>query len=493
MPKTATPNAAPTTAPADNTPDQPGELIWVDPNALEVDPANKRSDLGDLTGITATVAALGVIQPVVVRPDGERLTLLTGQRRRAAAIAAGRPAIPAILRADLAGLPIGVALALVENDHRKSMTTAERARSYQQMRLDGFSLAKITEITGTKRAEINQAVAVGRSELAVAATERYDLTLEQALALAEFDTDREAVKELVSAAKTRPGQWDHVLRRLRDDRDAKAAHDAAAAHLTAAGIRVIDEDDLPEGARMLAGLLESDDGPSLNPEVHRSCPGHAEAVHPFDPKRTVAYCLDPTGNGHVVSNPSRRSPAGSTTTQPRGECGKLSEEEKAERRRVMEGNKAWRAARQVRQQFLKDLLARRTPAKTTLRFVTETILAHPARVGDGDDTLIADLLRLSSDHRKTGFGRSAGLTAAARATDARLPLILLAQIAADAETALHDHTWRETRPAVAARWLAWLASVGYTLSDIETQVVAAGTPTDPASKSATPNPGAENA
>lgn len=247
MPKTATPNAAPTTAPADNTPDQPGELIWVDPNALEVDPANKRSDLGDLTGITATVAALGVIQPVVVRPDGERLTLLTGQRRRAAAIAAGRPAIPAILRADLAGLPIGVALALVENDHRKSMTTAERARSYQQMRLDGFSLAKITEITGTKRAEINQAVAVGRSELAVAATERYDLTLEQALALAEFDTDREAVKELVSAAKTRPGQWDHVLRRLRDDRDAKAAHDAAAAHLTAAGIRVIDEDDIPKG------------------------------------------------------------------------------------------------------------------------------------------------------------------------------------------------------------------------------------------------------
>jgi hypothetical protein len=55
-------------------------------------------------------------------------------------------------------------------------------------------------------------------------------------------------------------------------------------------------------------------------------------------------------------------------------------------------------------------------------------------------------------------------------SDAQLPLALLAQVAADREQTMDVHTLRQ-RSADAARWLAFLATTGYVLSDIEQHVV----------------------
>jgi hypothetical protein len=109
-------------------------------------------------------------------------------------------------------------------------------------------------------------------------------------------------------------------------------------------------------------------------------------------------------------------------------------------------------------------------------------MASPRRVGDGSEQLVAELLGTpaATVTDRCDPRRVAGPQAAKRAGDARLPLVLLAQVAADAETAMHDHVWRETRPAYAATWLTWLAAVGYELSEIEAHVIAAGTPLDDA-------------
>jgi ParB family transcriptional regulator, chromosome partitioning protein len=50
-------------------------------------------------------------------------------------------------------------------------------------------------------------LAVSGSELASAALDRYDLTLEQATVLAEFDADPEAVTALTVVAVKNPGQF----------------------------------------------------------------------------------------------------------------------------------------------------------------------------------------------------------------------------------------------------------------------------------------------
>jgi ParB family transcriptional regulator, chromosome partitioning protein len=122
----------------------------------------------------------------------------------------------------------------------------------------------------------------------------------------------------------------------------------------------------------------------------------------------------------------------------------------------------------VRREWIRDLLGRKTPPKGALRFAVTEIVSAPDRVGDGKDEILADLLHQPQPGHS--YGRHVGPDAAATVTEARLPLLLLAQVAADREQTMNDGTWRSVNPA-AARWLAYLAATGYTLADIEQRVI----------------------
>jgi hypothetical protein len=103
-----------------------------------------------------------------------------------------------------------------------------------------------------------------------------------------------------------------------------------------------------------------------------------------------------------------------------------------------------------------------------LRFVVTEILGSPDRVGDGKDALLVDLLHQPEPSQS--WGRAVGSAAAANATEGRLPLLLLAQVAADREQTMSEHTWRHVDRG-AARWFGFLASTGYSLAAIEQKVV----------------------
>lgn len=74
-------------------------------------PGNVREDLGDLSGLAASIAAQGVLEALTVVPhtrvadDGTATgghQLVAGHRRAAAALLAGVTAVPCVLRPDLA-------------------------------------------------------------------------------------------------------------------------------------------------------------------------------------------------------------------------------------------------------------------------------------------------------------------------------------------------------------------------------------------------------
>ena len=69
------------------------------------------------------------------------------------------------------------------------------------------------------------------------------------------------------------------------------------------------------------------------------------------------------------------------------------------------------------------------------------------------------------------MGRTAGPALEAKASDARLPLVLLAQVAAAREQSMDVHTWRQSTATAEARWLTFLAGTGYPLSAIEQTVI----------------------
>jgi len=107
-----------------------------------------------LASLTASIRAVGVLQPVLVRPtpDGG-YQLIAGERRWRAAKRAGLPTIPAIVR-DVADLP-SIEQALIENLHRQDLNPLEEAGAYQQLIEDfGLTHEQLSTRVGKSRAAI---------------------------------------------------------------------------------------------------------------------------------------------------------------------------------------------------------------------------------------------------------------------------------------------------------------------------------------------------
>lgn len=147
----------------------------------------------------------------------------------------------------------------------------------------------------------------------------------------------------------------------------------------------------------------------------------------------------------------------------------MTDEQKAERRRVVTNNKAWEVATPVRRQYVTALLARRSVPKGTLRYVTEVIMTDPGGVAAGSGDRVASLLGKDTIHPEA-WNRSAAIALARDATDARLPLVLLAQVAASVEARFGERQgWRHPTPAL-VDYLRFLATCGYGLSAVEHEV-----------------------
>jgi ParB family transcriptional regulator, chromosome partitioning protein len=111
-----------------------------------------------LTELAASIAEMGVLQPILVRPceDGS-YELIAGERRWRAAQRAGLTTIPAIVRTtDDAG---SVEQALVENLHRQDLTPLEEAAAYQQL-IEDFELThdQVSTRVGKSRSAITNSI-----------------------------------------------------------------------------------------------------------------------------------------------------------------------------------------------------------------------------------------------------------------------------------------------------------------------------------------------
>jgi ParB family chromosome partitioning protein len=98
-------------------------------------PGNPRKhfDEAALEELAASIAARGVIQPIIVRPhpEGSGYQLVAGERRWRAAQKARLHEIPALVR-DLSEREV-MALALIENLQREDLSPVEEARAYHRL------------------------------------------------------------------------------------------------------------------------------------------------------------------------------------------------------------------------------------------------------------------------------------------------------------------------------------------------------------------------
>ncbi|WP_420807806.1 ParB/RepB/Spo0J family partition protein [Antribacter gilvus] len=108
--------------------------------SIRPNPRQPRSvfDEGQLDELVASIREIGVLQPIVVRPDKElpgTYELIMGERRWRATQAAGLDLVPAIIR-DTDDTHM-LRDALLENLHRAALNPLEEAAAYRQL-LDDF-------------------------------------------------------------------------------------------------------------------------------------------------------------------------------------------------------------------------------------------------------------------------------------------------------------------------------------------------------------------
>jgi ParB family chromosome partitioning protein len=110
-----------------------------------------------LDELRASIAAFGVLVPVIVRAAGEGYELIAGERRVRAAQAAGLHAIPAIVRAsdDRESLEV----AMIENLQRENLDPLEEAMGFQHlMEAYSFTQEQVAERVGKSRPAIANAL-----------------------------------------------------------------------------------------------------------------------------------------------------------------------------------------------------------------------------------------------------------------------------------------------------------------------------------------------
>lgn len=158
--------------------------------AIEPHPEQPRRHFDDaaLDELAASIAARGVIQPVIVRPHGAgRWQLVAGERRWRAAQRAQLHEIPAIVR-DLGEREV-MALALIENLQREDLNPIEEARAYQRL-ADGESMtqAEIARMVDKSRSHVaNLQRLLSLPEPVIALVEEGRLSMGHARALIGFE------------------------------------------------------------------------------------------------------------------------------------------------------------------------------------------------------------------------------------------------------------------------------------------------------------------
>ncbi len=131
-------------------------LDRIDPN-----PQQARSELGNIEELMASIKTKGVLEPILVRPRGERYEIIAGERRYVASKRVGLKEIPAIEMQvkDNEALE----LALIENLQRKDLGVFEEADGLKALvDIYGYNHNQLAEKIGKARSTITEIVNVAQ-------------------------------------------------------------------------------------------------------------------------------------------------------------------------------------------------------------------------------------------------------------------------------------------------------------------------------------------
>jgi len=132
-------------------------ITMIPRSKLEPHPDNPRKDLGDLTELSASIKARGVLQNLTVVPAPGRpgfYRVIIGHRRLAASAEAGLDELPCSIE-DM-DLPTQIATMLAENMQRNDLTLPDQVGGVQTMMDLGIDAKGIAERTGLSTSTVRK-------------------------------------------------------------------------------------------------------------------------------------------------------------------------------------------------------------------------------------------------------------------------------------------------------------------------------------------------
>ena len=151
--------AVPTVAPAIQAvaaPEPTGKPLEIPLDQIDRNPYQTRTrfDEAALDELAQSIAASGVVQPIIVRKVNDRYQLITGERRWLASRKAGKATVPAIVRA--VNDEQTMEMTIVENLQRADLNPIEQARAFQRLSQEfKMTQEQMATRTGKNRASVS--------------------------------------------------------------------------------------------------------------------------------------------------------------------------------------------------------------------------------------------------------------------------------------------------------------------------------------------------
>jgi ParB family chromosome partitioning protein len=147
------------TTPATTGDARTSDIVHVQLTKITRNPAQPRThfDPATIRELADSIRERGVLQPVLIRPAGDRYQLVAGERRFLAAQEAGFTTIPAIVRplTDRESLLI----ALIENVQRENLNPVDEARAYYRLAAEyGLQHEEIAKRVGKDRSTVSNVI-----------------------------------------------------------------------------------------------------------------------------------------------------------------------------------------------------------------------------------------------------------------------------------------------------------------------------------------------
>lgn len=128
------------------------EYLEIDLDLIEPNSAQPRTKFSDdlLEELAQSIRINGVIQPIIVRKQGDKYQIVAGERRWRASQKAGLQKVPAVIK-EIADEKL-LELALIENIQRQELNAIEEARAYKNLiETIGLTQEMIAERVGKNR------------------------------------------------------------------------------------------------------------------------------------------------------------------------------------------------------------------------------------------------------------------------------------------------------------------------------------------------------